>query len=49
MYYFEHGTQPFGIKSPSLPLGWKEGEKFILNAPHKALADIIASRIKAWC
>lgn len=24
LYYFDRGTQPFGIKSPSLPSGWKE-------------------------
>lgn len=30
LYYFERGTQPFGIKSPQLPKDCKEGRKFWL-------------------
>ncbi|MCP4990267.1 MAG: hypothetical protein GY928_30785 [Colwellia sp.] len=28
LYYFDRGQGPFGIKSPSLPLGYIEGKKF---------------------
>lgn len=38
MYY---GNQPFGIKSPLLPPDWKEGEKFQLLSPSKAIEEII--------
>ncbi len=30
-YYNHNGSGPFGIKSPTLPVGYKEGEKFILK------------------
>ena len=30
MYYSKREQGPFGIKSPILPLGWKEGKKFSL-------------------
>jgi hypothetical protein len=30
-YYYKGGTGPFGIKSPNLPIGYKEGEKFKLK------------------
>ena len=30
-YYHKGGTGPFGIKSPDLPIGHKEGEKFRLT------------------
>ena len=30
LYYYESGTQPFGIKSPSLPHNYKESTKFKL-------------------
>lgn len=29
-YYKENGSAPFGVKSPQLPINYKEGEKFIL-------------------
>lgn len=47
MYYFENGTQPFGIKSPSLPVGWKEGQKFKVKKPNQAMEDIVARRAKS--
>ena len=37
MYYYEQGTQPFGIKSPNLPPGWKEGEKFRVPEPNNVV------------
>ena len=37
LYYFESGTQPFGIKSPDIPIGWKSGMKFKVPKPKKAL------------
>ncbi|KAB1153971.1 hypothetical protein F7018_15925 [Tenacibaculum aiptasiae] len=30
-YYQSGGTGPFGIKSPNLPIGYKEGKKFRLK------------------
>jgi hypothetical protein len=30
LYYYESGTQPFGIKSPTLPLDHQEGRRFRL-------------------
>lgn len=36
MYYSKRGQGPFGIKSPYLPSGWKEGEKFCIY-PKKRL------------
>jgi hypothetical protein len=30
LYYYDQGTQPFGIKSPTLPPGYKEGTRFWL-------------------
>ncbi|WP_272151348.1 hypothetical protein [Tenacibaculum aiptasiae] len=30
-YYQSRGTGPFGIKSPNLPIGYKEGKKFRLK------------------
>ncbi len=41
LYYYEQGTQPFGIKSPNFPSGWKEGKKFKLKKPSKAIEDIV--------
>lgn len=41
LYYTWNGTQPFGIKSPILPHDWKEGEKFELRSPSKAIEEII--------
>ena len=32
MYYAKRGQGPFGIKSPVLPVGWKEGVRFGLKA-----------------
>ncbi|MFA6172348.1 MAG: hypothetical protein WC701_01560 [Kiritimatiellales bacterium] len=37
MYYYESGLQPFGIKSPDLPVGWEEGITFRVPEPNKAL------------
>ena len=37
LYYYETGLQPFGIKSPDLPPGWKEGEKFKVPEPGMVL------------
>jgi hypothetical protein len=31
LYYQKGGTGPFGIKSPALPIDYKEGEKFKLK------------------
>jgi hypothetical protein len=44
LYYYESGTQPFGIKSPALPPDWKEGKKFAVGRPDDAMASIIAKR-----
>jgi len=41
MYYYDAGLQPFGIKSPDLPSGWKEGAKFKVKKPDEAIRDII--------
>lgn len=30
LYYYDQGTQPFGIKSPMLPNGYKDGARFRL-------------------
>jgi hypothetical protein len=30
LYYYDRGTQPFGIKSPSLPSDWKEEDGLTL-------------------
>jgi hypothetical protein len=30
LFYYEQGTQPFGIKSPNLPIRLKEGSRFRL-------------------
>lgn len=32
LYYLERRTEPFGIKSPSLPSGWGKKQKFFLPA-----------------
>ena len=32
LYYYEGGTQPFGIKSPDLPLGWRSGRFWLPRA-----------------
>jgi hypothetical protein len=37
LYYYQQGTQPFGIKSPDLPPDWKEGCKFKLKKPCEAM------------
>jgi hypothetical protein len=29
-YYNENGSVPFGVKGPTFPIGYKEGEKFRL-------------------
>ena len=29
-YYKQTGFGPFGVKSPVLPAGWKEGDRFVL-------------------
>jgi hypothetical protein len=34
-YYNKDQTGPFGIKSPYLPIGYKEGEKFKLKSKYK--------------
>lgn len=44
LYYYQRGTQPFGIKSPDLPPGWKDGNKFKLHKRDKALNLIINNR-----
>ena len=40
MYYYQSGTQPFGIKSPVLPPEWREGMKIKIPKPNKALQAI---------
>jgi len=32
MHYTRHGLGPFGVKSPVLPRGFREGERFSLKA-----------------
>lgn len=32
MYYSERGLGPFGIKSPYLPPGWREGKRFRIRS-----------------
>ena len=44
MYYYQTGHQPFGIKSPNLPIDWKPGMKIKLPKPNKALAKIESRR-----
>ena len=34
-YYLKAGTGPFGIKSPTLPIGYVEGDKFNLKSKPK--------------
>ncbi|GEM_PF-5704498 len=41
MYYYKGGLQPFGIKSPDLPVDRKDGVKFKLKKPDEAIRDII--------
>ena len=41
LYYYSQGTQPFGIKSPSLPPHHKDGERFQLP-----LRDEFMSRLR---
>lgn len=41
LYYYERGSHPFGIKSPTLPPGYVDGEKFHLMD--------ITTGIKAAC
>lgn len=31
LYYLDNGTEPFGIKSPDLPINYEEGVKFSLH------------------
>lgn len=45
LYYYEQGTQPFGIKLPTcLPMDWKQGDKVSLDSPKKALASLLQMR-----
>lgn len=37
LYYHERGTGPFGVKSPNLPIDYKEGKKFWLPNTKKWL------------
>lgn len=46
LYYYWQGSQPFGIKSPVLPANLKEGKKFKLKKPNKAIEDITAFFLK---
>ncbi len=46
LYYYWQGSQPFGIKSPVLPFDWKEGKKFELEKPSKAIEDIVVRTSK---
>ena len=41
MYYSARGQGPFGIKSPHLPVGWKEGEKFYLATKNNFLVRLL--------
>lgn len=35
IYYTKRGQGPFGIKSPALPAGWSEGQRFRLFSPRE--------------
>lgn len=50
MYYYKGGAQPFGIKSPTLPIGWKEGDKFKIGSFQKAIAfyEDQHEKMKTW-
>ena len=37
LYYYQRGTGPFGVKSPNLPIDYKEGKKFWLPDTKKSL------------
>jgi hypothetical protein len=40
-YYTENGSAPFGIKSPTFPIGYVEGEKFWLKK-NNTILDLIS-------
>ena len=46
MYYYEQGSQPFGIKSPVLPVGWTEGRRFALPKPVLALEMLLKREVR---
>ena len=41
MYYTWTGFQPFGVKGPDLPKGWREGRKFSVPRPGQYLSALI--------
>ena len=43
LYYYKRGTGPFGIKSPYLPLYFKEGDKFDIT---KRKRDLFFARLR---
>ena len=43
LYYYKRGTGPFGIKSPNLPLYFKEGDKFDIT---KRKRDLFFARLR---
>lgn len=45
MYYYKEGSQPFGVKGPDMPPGWKWEDKIELNTPEEALKRILAGSI----
>ena len=49
LYYNDCGSGPFGIKSPTFPIGYKEGEKFSLKQSYlRKLYFKIYFRIKCF-
>ena len=44
LYYYERGTQPFGIKSPNLPFPYNEGRRFRLPREREIL-----SKFRKYC
>jgi hypothetical protein len=49
-YYNDNQSGPFGIKSPTLPIGYKEGEKFNLNKSiYLRKLHIMYFKIKRLC
>lgn len=49
-YYNDNGSTPFGIKSPTFPIGYKEGEKFSLKrSSYLRKLHLLYFKIKRLC